>query len=86
MLNWLFYSGEVLQALLKMSRSSLNSYCLNWRGKTLDQEDSKKKKRKTSIFCEQVLFESFVLVKVMAKYSGDIASAFTPLYLYCGHC
>lgn len=51
MLNWLFYSGEVLQALLKMSRPALNSYCLNRGGKTLDQEDSKKKKRKTSIFC-----------------------------------
>lgn len=51
MLIWMFYSGEVLQALLKMSRSSLNSYCLNSGGETLDQEDSKMKRMKTSIFC-----------------------------------
>lgn len=46
MLNWLVYSGEVLQALLKISRSSLNSYYLNRGGEALDPEDSKIKKGK----------------------------------------
>lgn len=44
MLIWLFYSREVLQAPLKMSRSCLNSYCLNGGDEALDQEDSEVKK------------------------------------------
>lgn len=86
MLIWLFYSREVLQAPLKMSRSCLNSYCLNGGDEALDQEDSEVKKENQYFLLTGVIWEFSASESDGENLWRLIASAPTPLYLYRGRC